>query len=94
MIITPGGVSDWMVRHSTVSETGKSTLSRDSTKSTGCAPDTDCKWNTIFGMKNILTLLTSKHTVGELLTIGKVNCFSNSCNQPNKKVHPYAIHVR
>jgi hypothetical protein len=62
-----------MVRHSTVSEDGRSTLSRDSTKSTGSAPDTDCKWNTIFGMTYSVALLTSKHMVGELLTIGKLN---------------------
>ncbi len=75
MIITPGGLSDMIVRHFTVSEYGRSTLSRDSTKSTGSPPDTDCKWNTIFGMEIELAPLTSKHTVGEPLTSygGKLN---------------------
>ncbi len=74
MIIVPAGLTDMMVRHTTVSEDVKSTFSGDSTKSTVSAPDTDSKWNTIYGtMVLAVALLTSKHTEGELLTIGKSN---------------------
>jgi acyl-CoA thioesterase len=75
MTIGPEGVPDMMARHNTpVSEGRRNTFSGYSTKSTGSAPDTDCKWNTIFGyMVLAVALLTSKHTVGELLTIGKLN---------------------
>jgi len=75
MTIGPEGLIDMMARHNTsVSEGRRNTFSGDSTKSTDSAPDTDCKWNTIFGyMVLAVALLTSKHTKGELLTIGKVN---------------------
>ncbi len=75
MIIGPVLLIDMMVRHNTpVSGGWRNTFSGYSTKSTGSPPDTDCKWNTIFGyMVLAVALLTSKHTVGELLTIGKVN---------------------
>ncbi len=63
-----------MVRHAWVSESRRNTFSTDSTKSTGSASDTDSKWKTIFGtMVLAVAVLTSKHTVDELLTIGKLN---------------------
>jgi hypothetical protein len=64
-----------MVRHDTVSEYGESMFSGASSKSTGTAPDTDCKWNTMLGTIVLaVVLVVSKHTVDALLlTVGKLN---------------------
>jgi hypothetical protein len=68
-------VINMMVRQDTVSEYGESMFSEASSKSTGDAPETDCKWNTMLGTIVLaVVLLVSKHTVdASLLTVGKLN---------------------
>jgi hypothetical protein len=68
-------VINLIVRQDTVSEYEKSMFSGASLKSTGVAPETDCKWNTMLGgILLAVVLLVSKHTVHALvLTVGKLN---------------------
>jgi len=70
-------VINMMVRQDTVSEygDGESMFSKASSKSTGAAPETDCRWNTMLGTIVLaVMLLVSKHTVdASLLTVGKLN---------------------
>jgi hypothetical protein len=68
-------VINMMVRQDTVSEYGESMFSESSSKSTGTAPETDCKWNTMLGTIVLaVVLLVSKHTVDALLlTVVKLN---------------------
>jgi hypothetical protein len=73
MIIMLKG-SDKMVRQYRVSDAGSNMFSSASLKSTGAAPETDCKWNTMLGTVVLaVALLILKHWKGGILTIGKLN---------------------